>query len=138
MALINRHPGYLMRMRSDGRKARRTIIAWACLVLLAFNLLAGTALPGQPATAGTGGIAICTATGIVVQDPSGAPSDSQRHDSFCVFCLPLMHGGLNLADSPDLAALPRSTTDLAVPWTAQVASATRLSGSASPRAPPSA
>ncbi len=127
-----------MRMRSDGRKARRTIIAWACLVLLALNLLVGTALPGKPAAAGTGGIAICTAGGIVLLDSSGAPRDSQRHDSVCVFCLPLMHGGLNHANSPDLAAPRISTTALPVPWTAQFATTVREGGAASPRAPPTA
>ena len=140
MALTNRRPGYLIQQRTNGQRAGRTVIAWACLALLAFNLLSGAALPGQPAAAGTNGIVICTAVGMVVLDPPSTPANGQsrKHETVCVFCLPLMHGGQDIVEGPGMAAPLLPMTAPPAPVTAQVAIVSRLTGSATPRAPPSA
>ena len=140
MASINRHRRYNIVRPTDTRRVRRAVVAWACLVLLAFNLVAGTSLSSQPMTVQGDGIVICTAAGMVVLDPSGAPihDQSPSHEPHCVFCLPLMHGGLDVAEAPSLAAPALPSTMPTVPSTGRITVAARLIGSASPRAPPSA
>jgi hypothetical protein len=138
MASINTYRQYIIMRAADARRIGRAVVAWGCLTLLAMNLLVGAALPAQEAVAGIGEIVICTSAGISVLDQSGTPVTDQRrtHDTFCVFCLPLMQGGLIGADAFDLAAPLFPSAAGTFPATARVDVVARLCGAASPRAPP--
>jgi hypothetical protein len=76
---------------------RRRLCAWIGLVLLAFNLAAGTGLQAAPLPiAAPGDQVICTAGGIVIIHEDGAaPTTERSGDGFCVFCLPLLNGGVS-------------------------------------------
>lgn len=125
---------------------RRHCLAWLGLLLIAFNILAGTALPVRAETAPLSlaqtddRIEVCTSAGMVVLDRDGnvLPSDgATQGSSLCSFCLPLVHGGTNVADAvglpvpaPPPAARPLQPTALSPFGPAD------LSWSAPPRAPP--
>ena len=85
-------------------------------------------------------IVICTAAGMVVMDRDGNVIDTDSaggHDNFCVFCLPLMHGG---AKAPTTLAMvvhlePAFVGEFS-PQAPPAAKPARLAGAAAPRAPP--
>jgi hypothetical protein len=126
---------------------RREIASALGLLVILFNLISGTLL-ASTAQAGTAPfldevfgdrIVICTGAGMIVLGPDGKPiSDAGTVEPLCVFCLPLMAGGV---DAPVLVALiatplvfvaetPLVESELA-PSIAPVVSAV------SPRGPPS-
>lgn len=132
---------------------RRSIVAWIGLVLLAFNIFIAGTLPARDAAAAPAPFAqalmgdrivICTAASIIVIDSSGNIVDTTttdaEHSDICVFCLPLMHGGIQTPAAvtvtvrglfpSDDAFLPSSSPSLRHP--------ARLAGAAAPRAPPRA
>lgn len=124
-------------------------MSWLGLFLLIFNVLGGGALPARAADAGLAPFAqdllgdrivICTAAGMVVMDRDGNVIDTggnSAHTDFCVFCLPLMHGGAQAPTAQavivDTAAEPVADFSPTEPTFAKPA---RLTGASSPRAPP--
>jgi len=131
---------------------RREVASWLGLLLLTFNILAGGTLPARAegsapapfAQALLGDrIVVCTASGMVVMDRDGHVVDPGTtgggHAELCVFCLPLMHGGVQ---APTLSAAIVDIFAPVVPvgeFTAvdqSVAKPVRLTGASSPRAPP--
>ena len=131
-------------------RIRRTVASWLGLFLLFSNIVGIGSLPARSAEAGPAPFAqelsgdrivICTAAGMVVLDRDGHPVETGKtagHTDFCVFCLPLMHGGM--VDAPatvavvDIPAVPLivAIAPAEVSWPIPV----RLPGTASPRAPP--
>ncbi|MBF0168481.1 MAG: hypothetical protein HQL45_12710 [Alphaproteobacteria bacterium] len=92
---------------------RRRVMSWTGLVLLAFNLIAGTLMPVQAADPLGQSVAdvlegrglICTTLGLKSIGPDGGltlPGADAESAGLCVFCLPLMQGGL---DQPASLAL---------------------------------
>jgi hypothetical protein len=76
---------------------RLRIAAWLKLLLVVFNLAAGSAQSLAGTTAipvPQDHITICTAAGMVVLDHGGQTRQPSAHESFCGFCLPLMHSGV--------------------------------------------
>ncbi len=119
---------------------RRTIASWLGVVVLAFNLLAGLALPAD-APAGDS-LEICTAHGPVFIDQAGHPVPSPQTvpGGVCVFCLPLMHAG---AAPPPLLGFVIQRGEAAflvmrAPATEPAPIPVRLATAAHPRAPPAA
>jgi hypothetical protein len=130
-------------------RIRRRVVSWLGLILLISNMVGAVGMPVRPAEAGPAPIAqdllgdrivVCTAAGMVVLDRDGNPVETGQaagHTDFCVFCLPLMHGGV---DAPtaiaiiDIPAVPLAVS--AVPTAAALPTPVRLAGAASPRAPP--
>ncbi|OIQ85578.1 hypothetical protein GALL_325780 [mine drainage metagenome] len=143
-------PGYDTAADPRVGRMRRRVAAVLGLLLMAFNLLLGSGISAEAAGAGheplfaqellSGHIVVCTAGGLVVLDRSGHPVDhhgAAGHSDFCVFCVPLLHGGLDTAaaatlpmavETPQPAALPQPVFRTPAP--------VRLAGAASPRAPP--
>jgi hypothetical protein len=84
---------------------RRKVASWLGLILLAFNLLAGSGFTAQASENSSPAfgqellgdrIVVCTAAGMVVMDRDGHVLDTNGnsgHIDACVFCLPLMHSG---------------------------------------------
>jgi len=139
---------YDLSNQSDLGSVRRLVVALLGLFVVTFNVVG--ALPAQ--AEGTNPlftqalmddrIVICTATGLVVMDKDGNIVDAtgDGHNDFCVFCLPLMHGG---AKAPALVALDVQASYTAfageVPaFIPPAAKPARLDGASSPRAPPRA
>lgn len=132
-----------------GRTGWRALGAWVSLILLLLDVAAGGVLPARSAEAGSLPVAqeldgdhivLCTAAGMVELGPDGTPISGhpQDHRSICVFCLPLMAGGVSVPPSGfTLAALPsgrflsRPVFTLAAPVVPL-----QLAGTSSPRAPP--
>ena len=130
-------------------RIRRIVASWLGLILLFANIVGAVGLPVRPAEAGPAPFAqdllddrivVCTAAGMVVLDRNGNPIETRQaagHTDFCVFCLPLMHGGV---DAPaaialiDIPAVPLAVS--AIPTAAARPTPVRLAGAASPRAPP--
>ena len=126
------------------RRLKRNVTAWSGLALLAFNLIAGALLPAQaasPANQLAQQAYICTALGMVAVGPEGSaePSQSGHEFNLCIYCLPIMSGGLDspapqgLAEAqftPAAADLDGSAPALFLPQTRH--------NSAAPRAPPAA
>jgi len=126
------------------KKAGRGVVSWATILLLALNVLASAVLPAHSISSSPNdgaellsqGLEICSEHG-QVQPASGLPGDHGDHEIHCVFCLPLMHGGLAL---PVAAA----TVDKSVETKDRFALATeqqqiipaRFRSFAAPRAPP--
>ena len=147
MTKVTRRRRYDLSTQSNSGALRRLVVSLLGLFVLTFNVVGAGAAPVR--TDGTNPlfaqtllddrIVICTAAGMVVMDKDGNIVDAgtDGHGDFCVFCLPLMHGG---AKAPSavveiVAPLPVFTgeTPLFVPPSAKPA---RLAGAASPRAPP--
>lgn len=132
----------LGRMRSE-------VVSWLGLILLAFNMLAGSGIATQASASNQAPfvqellgdrIVVCTAGGMVVLDRDGHPVQSDSgagHADFCVFCLPLMHGGVQapIAMTFVIAPIEHRQPEL-VPDQPSHPKPARLAGSASPRAPP--
>ncbi|MBF0268358.1 MAG: hypothetical protein HQL44_07175 [Alphaproteobacteria bacterium] len=82
-------------------RTRRKAMAWTGLYLLAFNLIAGALMPAQAAAPLSQLVSqtyICTAFGMTAVGPGAdqIPANQAGHAaSFCVFCLPLLQGGLD-------------------------------------------
>ncbi len=131
-------------------RARRGVVSWLGIVLLAFNVVAAGLLPARPADAGpapfaqdiTGDrIVVCTGTGMVVMDREGHVIDTGKdagHPDFCVFCLPLMHVNAQASAAPVLVAVavPAIPAGEFAPAPSPVSKPARLLGASSPRAPP--
>jgi hypothetical protein len=145
-------------MRISGSKhsaltTKRNMVSWIGMVVLAFNLAGGRALPydftraDAPKVSDSGFGEICTQSGFAAlggsaaSDPSQAPAQQpspHSHHAACAFCLPLLHGGLDrVADGPSPGA-----PELAGVAQASFPSSRPLMGSCSkgaangPRAPP--
>jgi len=128
---------------------RRKVASWLGLVLLAFNLLAGSGLTAQASENSSPAFAqellgdrivVCTSAGMVVMDRDGHILDTNganSHTEFCVFCLPLMQGGIQAPVAMTFVIAPTEYQhpDL-VPNQPSDPKPARLTGSASPRAPP--
>jgi len=125
-------------------KARCEIVSWAAILLLAVNVLASGILPAQPISLSQNDVAglqafdpeICSEHS-PVQQPSGLPGEHDNHGLHCVFCLPLMHGGLALPDVVATVEKPVETQDRFVLATEQQQFIpARFRSFAAPRAPP--
>lgn len=128
-----------------GRIRREVVSALGLLVVL-FNLVAGTLLSSSAGAANApfldeifgDRMVICTGAGMIVLDADGnqIPQDGAV-DPMCVFCLPLMQGS---ADAPVVLALLEAPVAFTPEtWVAAILDAPRLSrlvASASPRGPP--
>lgn len=80
----------------------RRATAYTCLVLLAFNLIAGALLPAR-ASSTDGPAYICTALGLqAIGNDKGQPAEAGQSAGLCAACLPLMQGGLDAP--PDTVA----------------------------------
>jgi hypothetical protein len=125
-------------------RLRRAFLTWLCLLCLFLNVLGG-ALLSRPDSAKLLGEAnglyqICTAGGLIEIDADGkrAPAESTGHGSdICIFCLPLVHGGIDaptlfvVADAELLASgaiFPEAPS--------QAPALIHTSGASGPRAPP--
>lgn len=128
---------------------RRSVAAWLGLALLTLTVFANGAMPAPAKEVTTpieqqlfgDRIVICTPGGLIVVDRDGKPvstDDSSQHASICVFCLPLMHAGI---DAPAAAGHipPPPVAVLTVqrpPAHAAFLRALIDPGAASPRGPP--
>lgn len=126
------------------KKARREVVSWAAILLLAVNVLASGALPAQPISLSSDNavgllaqaMEICSDHG-VDQQSSGQPSNHDGHGLHCVFCLPLLHGGLALPDGVAAVEKPAEAKGRAVfVGEQQHFVPARFLSSISPRAPP--
>ena len=130
-------------------RIRRVVASWLGLILLISNILGAVGLPARPAEAGpalfaqelnSDRIVVCTAAGMVVLDRDGNPVETGQtggHTDFCVFCLPLMHGGIDAPATVAVIDVPVAPSVAAItPTEASQPAPTRLAGAASPRAPP--
>lgn len=145
--VIRRHP-YDLSNHSPVGAVRRFVMALLGLFVVTFNVVG--ALPAQaegnnPLFAQAlqdDRIVICTAAGLVVMDKDGNIIDtsSDGHADFCVFCLPLMHGGAKAPALVSLGAIaPYQAFAGDVPaFVPPAVKPARLDGTASPRAPPHA
>lgn len=144
---IRRRP-YDLSSQSDLGALRRFVASLLGLFVVTFNVIG--ALPAQAEGSNPlfaqammdDRIVVCTATGLVVMDRDGNVIDTSAdgHSSFCVFCLPLMHGGVKTPALVSLEAVPQHAmfTGEAPVFVLQAAKPARLDGASSPRAPPSA
>lgn len=123
----------------------RELLIWLSIITLSFNVLAATALPVEAAGTSRDGqqMVVCAASGMMVlgEDDTLLPSKpAPSHGSLCVFCLPLVHGAVNvpmafgLAEPPTTAVVPHFA---AVPDN-PVLRSWRLEGASTPRGPPAA
>ncbi len=128
------------------------VSSWLGVVLLAANIVGAGLLPVRAAEAGPAPFAqdivadhivVCTAAGMVVMDRDGhviPNTDSGGHADFCVFCLPLMHAGVQAAPAVAVVAtvLPAVVpAAAAVPTASSRPKPARPVGASPPRAPPS-
>ena len=125
-------------------KARREMVSWAAILLLAVNVLASGALPAQPISLSSDGAAgllaqameICSEHG-AGQQPLDLPGNDDGHGLHCVFCLPLLHGGLALPDSVAAIEKPAQVkAGFAFAAEQQQVVPARFRSFAAPRAPP--
>ena len=115
MKIDRRSPGKRS-LRSLLIKARCEIVSWAAILLLAVNVLASGILPAQPISLSQNDVAglqafdpeICSEHS-PVQQPSGLPGEHDNHGLHCVFCLPLMHGGMVVPTVPATVEKPVET-----------------------------
>jgi hypothetical protein len=123
---------------------RRRIVSWFSVLLLTFNVFASVAQPSRPISLLNDGSANLLAQAMEIcyshpgeQQTSDAPASHDDHGLHCVFCLPLLQGGLALPESAVIAnnATP-ATERLVFGVEQQYVAPARLSSSASPRAPP--
>ncbi|MGE5477944.1 MAG: DUF2946 family protein [Bacteroidales bacterium] len=135
-------PARHARRSSPRRSPWRLPTAWLGILLVAFNLLAGSVGPTTAApTAADGLIVVCTVGGMRMVDPAAAPGDTQlpasAADGLCVFCLPLVHAG-SAAVADEFRAMPPTVTVVArAPFSVHDAPvATRRHSPHASRAPP--
>jgi hypothetical protein len=130
---------------SRGRIRREVVSALGLLILL-FNLVAGTLLSSSANAADApfldeifgDRIVVCTGAGMLVLDADGNPiSQNGGVDPLCVFCLPLMQG---TADAPVVVAVLEAPLPFVAETFVVVAvsapTPARLVASTSPRGPP--
>lgn len=128
---------------------RRRLAAWLGLALLTLTVFANGAMPAPAKEMTTpveeqlfgNRIVICTPGGLMVVDRDGNPvpaDNSDQHTQICVFCLPLMHAGLDIPPLADdsLTRWTATAVTLHVPVLAGSARARIELGAASPRGPP--
>ncbi|MBI1208972.1 MAG: hypothetical protein GC191_17005 [Azospirillum sp.] len=138
--------------RRLGAVRRRLIGARLGLVLLAINLLSAALVPPIVAAHGLVPRFVAELAGYqsdpcikgappVADRRNPAPAGHDRHDGFCVFCLPLMNpgSGAPAADSPAPMVWPVEFAPFRVPAEAGASHRpARLVGAGAPRAPPAA
>lgn len=138
-----------MAVDSSLGRFRRQVSVWLGIVALAFNIFAGAALPAQTAQAAAPQAAesefgqafmVCTGAGMVAFGEDGKPVPSQNspsHDHLCIFCLPLVHGGISLpAVQPLIEPFFTVLGSVEVLPMENPAAPPRWRGISSPRAPP--
>lgn len=127
---------------------RRRLSAALCTLALALNIVAGVALSSKPAEAelaaralANGWNVICSGAGLTIVDAGGnrVPDDQTgaAGGPHCVFCLPLMHGDLAIAQASTVAPPTRHDLLLQPPPPPLAPPATTTWSQAWPRAPPS-
>jgi hypothetical protein len=125
-------------------KARREMVSWFAILLLAVNILASGTLPAHPISSFSNvstellasAMEICAKHG-PVQQSSDLPGEHDDHGLHCVFCLPLMHGGLALPDTVATIEKPVETKgSFAFASERQQIIPVRFRSIAAPRAPP--
>ena len=125
-------------------KVRREVVSWFAILLLAVNILASGTLPSRPISSFSNGstellasaMEICTEHG-PVQQSSDLPGGHDDHGLHCVFCLPLMHGGLALPDTvATIEKLVETNGNFAFASEQQQIIPARFRSIAAPRAPP--
>lgn len=123
-------------------KTRRELVSWAAILLLAVNVLASGALPAQPISLSQNDVVALLDSEICSDHGSGQPSSDlpdthDGHGLHCVFCLPLLHGGLALPDAVAAIERPVQTkAGFAVAVDQQLVIPARFRSFAAPRAPP--
>ena len=125
-------------------KARCEVVSWFAILLLAVNVLAGGALPAHPISPSANDSAGLLAAAMEIcyehdpaQQPSGLPGEHDDHGLHCVFCLPLLHGGLALPDTVATIEKPVETKgSFAFAIEQQQIFPARFRSFAAPRAPP--
>ena len=136
-------------LRSLLTKARCGIVSWAAILLLAVNVLASGALPAQPISLSRILLSRNDAAGLLafdpeicsghspVQQPPSLPGGLGHHEMHCVFCLPLMHGGMVVPAETSTVDKPDETQDrFALATEQQRIIPARFRSFALPRAPP--
>lgn len=127
---------------------RRRLSAALCTLALALNIVTGVALTFKPAEAELAARAlengwniICSGAGLTIVDADGnrIPDDQTgaAGGPHCVFCLPLMHGDVAIAQASTVATPARHGLLLQTPPPTLAPPATTTSSQAWPRAPPS-
>lgn len=125
---------------------RREVASALGMLVVLFNLIAGTALAASSAN-GTAPfldeifgdrIVICTGAGMIVLDAAGHPISSETGvDPMCVYCLPMVAGS---ADAPGLTVLVdaplRAEPDHRLVVDAEHVAEPPAVASTSPRGPP--
>lgn len=127
-----------------GGWARGPALALTLAVLL-LNVFAGATLPAGQGPGFAAGlqdehVQICTSSGMVVLDENGRaiPQAPAGHDGLCVFCLPLLHGGITApAQLLELIPTAQASSPSYPAPNQSVPPIRRLPGSAEARAPPS-
>lgn len=98
---------------------RRGMATAVGLLVLAFNVLAPQILPPSPRQSAPS-IVVCTSLGLAEIDVESAPPDGTSHRAgLCAFCLPLLHGfvqvpawiALTTPPWADIAATATPATD---------------------------
>lgn len=137
---------YDIRTAPRGGAVRRRCVAWLGLLLIAFNILGGAALPSRADASPLSlapvhdWIEVCTSAGLVVMDRDGniLPSDGGRQGGVvCPFCLPLGHSGV-IAMEPPGPPVPAALVSSVVVLPSDLAAFRPVASArtASPRAPP--
>jgi hypothetical protein len=126
--------------------ARQMCVSWFAVVLLAVNVLASGILPvgrttADPLAALAQAMEYCSSHDDGQGGGSqshGFPDDSGHHAVHCVFCLPLLHGGIALPQSASLLEKPIESARLFAFAAERLHFVpARFPSSAPPRAPPS-
>lgn len=117
------------------RRLQRPLSGWLAAMVLLANMLVGGLAP----VAWGDGMVVCTADGIQVVGPDGQkrPATTGGHE-YCLLCLPLAHGGLDLPPQAPAVVLPQPLP--LAGWPIVQPAAFRLRPAATPglaRAPPS-
>ena len=138
MSKPRRNRRFSTRMGRSCQEWRSSAVAWLCLALVGFNLLAGTGLPVNAESALGERMVICSVGGMTIVDPGAAPeAPSSSHGDLCAFCLPLLHGGTQ--DTAMVAEAVRpAIPPVAVSLLRPLLHSARLEqgGAIGPRAPP--
>ncbi|HRQ80505.1 MAG TPA: hypothetical protein PKZ97_05250 [Azospirillaceae bacterium] len=142
-------PSWRWRRMSAAWRWRRSVAAWLGLALLTLTVFANGAMPAPAKEVTTpveqqlfgDRIVICTPGGLIVVDQDGNPvstDDNGQHANICVFCLPLMHAGIDAPATADLVPPPpvEVLTLQRPPAHAAFLRALIDPGAASPRGPP--
>ncbi len=127
--------------RSSHGRSRGGVAARLAILALLLNLLGSVLLPVSAARADMpmAGQVVCTVGGMVMLDDDGGQPIGQDpgHSSLCLFCLPLLHGGvqppsLMVHDGP----LSIGRGERMIPASYRVVRVGQFRRMAQPRAPP--